>query len=342
MPGRRLRRLGLEPAHRLAAGVAERVHAPGARPGDVAPLQPVRLTVEHRVGGAGQDQVRLLERMVMRPGHPVRLVLHHEHGLQLCSEVGVDHHLHRDPAVHQPCGPHADLVGRRTAQAGRRDVAERPSPRILQIRPNGPCFVPQVHPHRVAVVMAARLRRQHVGPPRGHAAVVAPGVRHADRKEPVVVRAEQERAFRRGQHDLAVQDEEGLLERVDVPGQAPARLELADPEAGVNRPDLRSDLIIDGRPAPRADGRGSPLGRTEETGFGGPQDEMPGGGHAFPDPIAASRSSLRDPTRCSARRVRVVMGIPPSCGVIVISDTVKDSLPDVKRDRAAGGTDRSR
>jgi hypothetical protein len=26
--------------------------------------------------------------------------------------------------------------------------------------------------------------------------------------------------------------------------------------------------------------------------------------------------------------VRVVMGIPPSCGVIVISETVKDSLPE--------------
>ena len=327
MPGRRLRCLRLEPAHRLAARVPERVHAPGAGPGDVAPLQPVGLPVQHRVGRAGQDQVRLLERMIMRAGHPVRLVLHHEHGLQLGPEVGVDHHLDRDPAVHQAGGPHADLVRRRTAHAGRRDMAERPRPRILQIRPNGAGLVRQVHPHRVVVVVPARLRREHVGPPRGHAALVAPGVRHADRDEPVVVRAKQERAFGRGQHDLALQDEEGLLERVHVPGQAPARLELADPEPGVDRSDGGSVPVVYGRPSSSANGCGGPVRWAEETGVGGPQDQVPGGGHASPHPVAASRQSGQGPTRCLVRRARIVMGTPPSCGVIGISDTVKDSLP---------------
>jgi len=123
-------------------------------------------------------------------------------------------------------------------------MAERPRPRILQIGPNGPCLVLQGDPRRVAVVVPPRLRREHVGPPHGDAAVVPPGVRHTHRDEPVVVRAEQERALRRSQHDLALEDEEGLLERVHVPGQAPARLELADAEPGVHRPDLRPDLII--------------------------------------------------------------------------------------------------
>ena len=67
-----------------------------------------------------------------------------------------------------------------------------------------------------------------------------------------------------------------------MPGQHAARLELADPEAGVHRADGGPGLVIDGGPAPDADGSGRPLGRTEIAGFGGPGDEMPGLGHAVP------------------------------------------------------------
>src|SRR6478672_4175480 len=68
VPGRRLGRLGLEPAHALAAGVVEAVDGPDAHEGDVTRPERVVLPVHLALDLAGQEDVRLLERMVVRLG----------------------------------------------------------------------------------------------------------------------------------------------------------------------------------------------------------------------------------------------------------------------------------
>src|SRR5438067_9503853 len=72
-----LRCLGLQPAQRTGTGVAERVHAtdPGER--DVTRAQPVPLAVEGALPLALEEQVRLLERVVVRAGHPAQVVADH-------------------------------------------------------------------------------------------------------------------------------------------------------------------------------------------------------------------------------------------------------------------------
>ena len=109
-PGRRR----LEPPHRLSLRLVERVHAPGARPEDVARPERVAVAVRDDVDLSFEDVVRLLERVVVRVGAGSRLVVDHEHRVELRVEPLVDEHLHGDPAVGEDGGRHAPGHGRRT------------------------------------------------------------------------------------------------------------------------------------------------------------------------------------------------------------------------------------
>src|SRR5215469_1559650 len=139
MPARRLRRLSLEPAHRPLARVGKAVHAADAGPGDVTDFEPIAFTVELGVGGAFDNQVGLLERMIVLACLAVRVVLHHEHGRQLGTQIGVDHHLDGNPAVDKQGGAHARGYGKQIltllsrVHVVRADVAELTGSRIPNV-----------------------------------------------------------------------------------------------------------------------------------------------------------------------------------------------------------------
>ena len=99
MAPRRLRRLGLDPAHATGAGVEEAVGGADAREDDVAGADGVDLAVQLRLDLAVEEEVGLLERVVVDLRGAARLVVDGEHREQLGAEDPVDQHLHADPAV---------------------------------------------------------------------------------------------------------------------------------------------------------------------------------------------------------------------------------------------------
>src|SRR6188472_2734790 len=99
MAFRRLRRLGLDPAHAARAGVEEAMGGADAREDDVAGADRVHRAVELRGDLAVEEEVRLLERVVVDLRRSARLVIDGEHGEQLGAEDAVDEHLHTDAAV---------------------------------------------------------------------------------------------------------------------------------------------------------------------------------------------------------------------------------------------------
>src|SRR5690554_1309699 len=108
----RLRSRRLQPPdHAVRRQVPELVNTADARPREVTRLEVVLLAVEDPQRLALQEQVCLLEGMIVRPGEPARDVLDHEHGVLVRPEVGVDHHLHGDPAVDQEGGAHRGALG---------------------------------------------------------------------------------------------------------------------------------------------------------------------------------------------------------------------------------------
>src|SRR5918992_1326515 len=76
---RGLGRLGLEPPDRARPGVGELMDATDPGPAHVSRTQTALLAIEHRINVTLEDQIRLLERVVVRPRHALRLVLNHEH-----------------------------------------------------------------------------------------------------------------------------------------------------------------------------------------------------------------------------------------------------------------------
>src|SRR3954451_6826783 len=107
MATRRLRRLRLDPADPLRAGVVEAVDAADAGEDDVARPKRRRLAVELGLDLAGQEEVRLLERVVVRLRRAADLVVDREDREQVGTEDAIDEHLDGDPAVGEEGRVHA-------------------------------------------------------------------------------------------------------------------------------------------------------------------------------------------------------------------------------------------
>ena len=111
----RLGGLGLDPADAFGAGVVEAVDRADAGERDVARPEGVVLAVELALDLAGEEDVRLLERVVVRLGGAAELVVDGEHRHVVGAEDAVDQHLHRDAAV----GEERRVGAGRGAAAGR-------------------------------------------------------------------------------------------------------------------------------------------------------------------------------------------------------------------------------
>ena len=101
----------LEEAYVILEGEVE-AHA-DSRPEQVAGPQHVRLAVGGGFHLAIENEIRFLERMVVQVGDAARLVLHHEHRVELRIEPLIHQHLHGDAAVRQQRRRHAGRDGRR-------------------------------------------------------------------------------------------------------------------------------------------------------------------------------------------------------------------------------------
>ena len=106
--GRRLGRLGLDPADPLGPVVAEAVDAADAREHDVARAAACSAVPSSSASTSPREEhVRLLERVVVRLGRAADLVVDREHRHAVGAERLVDQHLHGDPAVGEDRDVHA-------------------------------------------------------------------------------------------------------------------------------------------------------------------------------------------------------------------------------------------
>ena len=253
----RLRSLRLQPPHDPGPGVRERVDAADAGPRDVPGHEVISLAVELGIDLAFEDQVRLLVRVVVAPGEPARLVLHHEHREELRAEVGVDHHLHGDAAIDEERRPHARRNREHVLRllvhlhVGGVDMAERARARIAHVDRRG--LAVGRSRDRVGVTLDPRawLRSPHRRPSHGRVGDVAERVGHPDRRHAVIARSQQVRALARVDHELPFEHVDAVLVAVDVPGDAPTARELDDREPGVHG--ARHGLV-DHRPPPEVPG----------------------------------------------------------------------------------------
>ena len=107
-----------------APRLVERVHAAGPRPEGVARAKRVPVAVRDDVDLTVEHVVRLLERVVVGVRAGSRLVVDHEHRVELRVEPLVDEHLHGDPAVGEDGGRHAPRHGRRAHRLARLEAVE--------------------------------------------------------------------------------------------------------------------------------------------------------------------------------------------------------------------------
>jgi hypothetical protein len=256
------------------------VHAADRRERHVARPQLVPLAVELALRPALQEQVRLLERVVVPAGRTVRVVVDHEHRGQIRAEVRVDHHLHRDAAVDQQRGAHAGRHGEQflALPAGVHvpglDVPVPPVARVARVHRLGLRRVggrQRRHQQRVVAVGRAGLRREHVGPARRFGAGVVPFVRHADRDQPVVARAQEPVTLRGARDHLARKDEGAFLVRVHVRRYGLAGRQFVHAEAGVY---AGSGVVHDGPPS--VPGALPGPRRRGEPGVAGPPHQVSG------------------------------------------------------------------
>ena len=170
-----------------------------AGPADIAGAEDVRGAVEGGLHRAVEDEIGLLERMVVPADQPGRLVLHHEHGRQLRSQVGVDHHLHGDAAVDQQSGSHARRDGEavlgllRRVHVLRVDVSVPASARVPHLGPAWLGGRELSHDIGVQAMGHPRSRRGHPGPAGFYISDVAQHMRDTDRNPAVIAGAEQHR-----------------------------------------------------------------------------------------------------------------------------------------------------
>ena len=144
-------------------------------PEDVSRAERVAIAVGDDVDLAVEHVVRLLERMVVRVGARSRLVVDHEHRVQLGVQPLVDEHLHGDPAVGEDGRRHAPGHRRRAhrlrvleaieiglAVAQQEEIAVPRIPGVERLR-RGLGRRPEEE--RVAAI-DARSRRRHLDPER--------------------------------------------------------------------------------------------------------------------------------------------------------------------------------
>src|ERR671924_1102560 len=90
VPGRWAGCRRLEPPHRPAVRLVERMHATGPGPEDITGPERVAVAVRDDVDLTIEDVVRLFEGMVVRVRARARLVVDHEHRVELRVEPLVD------------------------------------------------------------------------------------------------------------------------------------------------------------------------------------------------------------------------------------------------------------
>src|SRR5688572_17754182 len=78
---RRLWRKRFQPAHRLAADVAEGVHAPHTGPDDIPGTEMVGRAVEGRLDLTAENEIGLLERVIVQADADTRLILDEQHAV---------------------------------------------------------------------------------------------------------------------------------------------------------------------------------------------------------------------------------------------------------------------
>ncbi len=180
--------------------------------------------------------------MVVGAGEAARLVLDHEHRGQVGAEVGVDHHLHGDPAVDEQRGAHAGAEGEPVLGLQRRvhvlgvDVAEVAVAGIAHVDGLGRPGRDGGRELRVVAEARPGQGRLHLGELDDGVRRVPQRVGHPDGDQPVVAGPQLVAALGGVQGEPAVDDIQRLLPRVDVGGGVPARLQAGDPEAHLGGP----------------------------------------------------------------------------------------------------------
>ena len=211
-----------------------------------------RLAVELGLDLAREEDVRLLERVVVRLGGAADLVVDREHRHVVGAERLVDHHLHGDPAVGEDRDVHAGglpaarrVLDRERLGLGRRalPVADEPAGRVgLAERYGGGGQRLHVGP--------ARARRSCPGTGasggrRGRRGHRQPADRPGRRRRQRVVRPDRDQGEVAGdepvdatvdlEDQLALEDVQRLLERVDVAAEPAARRQRTRRELRVRR-----------------------------------------------------------------------------------------------------------
>ena len=179
--------------------------------------------------------------MVVPADQPGRLVLHHEHGRQLRSQVGVDHHLHGDAAVDQQSGSHARRDGEavlgllRRVHVLRVDVSVPASARVPHLGPAWLGGRELRHDIGVQAMGHPRSRRGHPGPAGFYISDVAQHMRDTDRNPAVIGRRAAPPRRVSGRRP-PVHDVEALFVGVHMRGHRAARCEASERKAGVQLP----------------------------------------------------------------------------------------------------------
>ena len=210
--------------------------AADAGPQHVACFREVGASVERRLHFTAQDEIRLLERVIVEPDAHARLVLDEQHAVVPRADLLVD----QPPEKHalQSAGGDPSLLA-----AGNLAHVEVSEQRLLRCLRRG-VEPPGVGRHRrarrkervAAAAVRLRLRRAHLQPAHRLRADVPPSVRRPDLQRAVVAGAEQKCAVVDGDRRVAGENVEAFLVRMHVRRERPARRELADRQAGVDRP----------------------------------------------------------------------------------------------------------
>ena len=267
---------------------------------------------EHHVAGADdvgsslqlgldlavEEEIGLLERMVMDLCRTARLVVDREHRQQLGAEDAIDEHLDADPAVHHErrvapggCPAACRIAECKGLGLGRRPVVvpDETQPRIAERWPDrsvGECVEVEglageerVAPVGVGAEADGRVERQ---PARVLLAAIAERVPGPDRHEGIVAGRQPVGVPVDLDEELAAQDVQRLLERMEMPLEPAAAGKRSDRQLGVDGPLRRPDehgarqampggrvvhRLLGERPVDRGNVGGHPLLRSPSSRF---------------------------------------------------------------------------